>query len=330
MKNEKVLVIGSGAWGTAIADLIAKNGNEVFLSAVDDDVVNEINSCNQNKQFLPDITLNKRVKAVKGFELDIKKCTIVFIVTPSEVVDEVIKKIAALRVDLKTGFVICSKGLEPKKLKFFSDVFNESLPLNNLAVLSGPNFAAEVAGGTPSLTTIASVSKVYAKTVICLLDNEFFISKYSSDVITVEICGVVKNIIAIGCGIVDGLGLGQNTKAALVTRGIEEIMILCKKMKGKGDLVNPAGFGDIFLTCSSSKSRNNALGSLLAQGKTYLQIKKEQNKTFEGAVSADLIVKLAKKMKLKLILCQTIAQIIDSNYTSAQIKALITKAIFLK
>ena len=322
------MVIGAGAWGTAIADLLAKNSSEVLLVANNQAVVDEINDHNSNKKFLPNIVLNNRVRAVKGFESDIKKSEIVFIVTPSDAVEEIINKIAALRPSIKISFVICSKGLDHKKLKFFSEIFFENLPLNKLAILSGPNFAAEVASETPSVTTIASISKVYAKTIIDLLNNDFFMAKCSSDMMTVEICGLVKNIIAIGCGIVDGLKLGQNTKAALVNRGIEEIMILCKKMRGSGDLANPAGFGDIFLTCSSSKSRNNSLGVMVAEGESYAKIQKEQNKTFEGAVAAESMVRLAKKLRIELILCQTIAQILESNYSSKQIQSLIIKAIF--
>ncbi len=141
-------------------------------------------------------------------------------------------------------------------------------------------------------------------------------------------CGVIKNIMAIGCGIIDGLNLGQNTKAALVNKGIEEILLLCEALKIETDLTTPACFGDIFLTCASSKSRNNALGAMLASGKGYAEISKENHKTFEGAIAAKSMVNLAKKLKIELILSQTIAQILDSSYNTDKIKNLIIKAIF--
>lgn len=330
MKKEKILVIGAGAWGTAIADLIAKNSHEVLLSANHKKTVDEINDRNSNECFLTGVTLNKKVKAIENFDKEIKNCDLVFIAVPSCSVEDIVKKISFLKVGINIGFILCSKGLDHKKLKFFSEIFSEILPLNKFAILSGPNFALEVASEVPTLTNIASINKIFASRVIKILDNDFFVAKYSSDPITVEICGLMKNIIAIGCGMIDELKLGQNTKAALVNRGIEEILILCKKMKGKGDLANPAGFGDIFLTCSSTKSRNNFLGSMLVKQKTYSQIKHESKKTFEGAEAAISIVKLAKKLKLQLILCETIAQIVDSNYSEKQIKSLIIKAIFQK
>ncbi len=330
MKKEKVLVIGAGAWGTAIADLVAKNSCEVFLSSNDKKTIEEINQQNRNEKFLPNIILNSNIKAIDEFEKEIKIVDYVFIAVPSENVESLLKQISLMRIRLNIGFVICSKGLDNVKLKFFSEIFNEILPLNKLAILSGPNFAAEVASEVPTITTIASINKPFAKKIINILDNDFFVAKYSSDPMTVEVCGLIKNIIAIGCGIIDGLELGQNAKAALVSKGIEEILILCKKVKGKGDLANPAGFGDIFLTCSSAKSRNNTLGRMISDGKTYMQIKKESDTTFEGAISAESLAKLAKKLRIKLILCETIAQILNSNYSAKQIRALIIKAIFQK
>ncbi len=330
IKKEKILVIGAGAWGTAIANLVAKNSYEVFISANHQKIVDEINQKNSNQIFLPKVSLSDNITAINAFDVEIKKCDLVFIATPSNSVESILRKIASLKIGLNTGFIICSKGLDHQKLKFFSEIFSEILPLNKLAILSGPNFALEVATSSPTITSIASINKVFAQKVIKILNNDYFSAQYSSDPITVEICGVMKNIIAIGCGLIDGLNLGQNAKAGLVNQGIVEILLLCKKMKGKGDLANPAGFGDIFLTCASTKSRNNALGFAIAQKQSYAEIQKESKKTFEGAAAAVSVVKLAKKLKLRLILCETINQILDSKLSEKQIKNLIIKAIFQK
>lgn len=317
--NKKVLVIGAGAWGTALANLIAKNGNDVFLSANNSKIIDEIEEKSRNEKFLPGIKLSSKIFAISGFMTD---ADFVFIVVPSSDCKKVFEKIAETNFKKNTIFVICSKGVEPASLLLLSDVFEKITGKKNYAVLSGPNFALEVANEAPSITTIASRNKNLANNVIQLLNNYRFRASYSKDPRSAEICGIVKNIIAIGCGISDGLGLGVNAKAALVMKGISEIQLLCKKLKASSDVVNAAGFGDIFLTCSSAKSRNNSLGALIAQGK-----KPEAGKTYEGAASAKSMVAIAKKLKLKLDLCEGINEILTRKFTQKQIKEKIAKAI---
>lgn len=329
--SQKILVIGAGAWGTSIANLIAKNSFDVLLSANNKNIVEEINQKHSNQKYLAKVKLSENLRAVKGLsEKNVKESSLVFIVTPSQTVEKILKKIATFKPSSKIGFVICSKGLDHQKLQFFSDIFDSILKRQKFAILSGPNFALEVALEVPSVTTIASKDKKLGKKVMAVLKNNYFSPEFSKDPVTTEICGVVKNIIAIGCGIVDGLNLGQNAKAALINKGIGEIMQLCKKLKGKGDLNNPAGFGDIFLTCSSLKSRNNSLGYEIAQGKAYAQLSQESGKVFEGATSAKSIVKLAQKLKIRLILCETINEILHKKLSASQIKSKITEAILAK
>jgi glycerol-3-phosphate dehydrogenase (NAD(P)+) len=316
---KKVLVIGAGAWGTAIANLIAKNGNEVFLSVNKQEIIDEISHKSSNKKFLPEIKLSSRVFAIKGLIDDVD---FVFIVTPSVTCVKVFTEIAKTKFGKNTIFVICSKGLEAKNNMLLSDSFEKITKNKNYAVLSGPNFAAEVAAEVPSVTTIAAKNKKIAESVIKLLNNDYFRASYFKDPRTTEICGVIKNVIAIGCGIVDGLDLGVNAKSALVMKGISEIQLLCKKLKASPDVVNAAGFGDIFLTCSSSKSRNNSLGFLLARGE-----EREIGKTYEGITSAANAVSLAKKLKVKLDLCEGINQILVRKSSPEQIKKIISKAI---
>lgn len=320
---KKILVIGAGAWGTAIANLIAKNedknSGEVFLIANKQEIIDEINHQSSNEKFLPKIKLSPRVFGVSHFVSD---ADFVFIVTPSAKCAKVFEEIALTKFSKKTIFVICSKGLDAKTGMVLSDLFEKVTKRKNYAVLSGPNFALEVANEVPSVTTIAAKNKKLANSVINLLSNNYFRASYFRDPRTAEICGVIKNVIAIGCGIIDGLDLGVNAKSALVMKGISEIQLICKKLKASTDLVNPAGFGDIFLTCSSSKSRNNSLGILIAQGK-----KVEAGKTYEGITSAKNAVALAKKLKLKLDLCEGINQILLSESSPEEIKKIISKAI---
>lgn len=316
---KKILVIGAGAWGTALAWLIAKNSHEVFLSANRSQIIDEINHESSNERFLPGVKLSPKIFAVSDFVTD---ADFVFIVTPSAISTKIFQKIAQTKFKKDCIFVICSKGLEPKTNKLLSDSFEKITKHRSYAVLSGPNFAAEVVNEAPSITTIATKNKKLATAVINLLSNNHFRAFYFKDPRTVEICGVVKNVIAIGCGIVDGLDLGVNAKSALVMKGIGEIQLLCKKLKASTDVVTAAGFGDIFLTCSSQKSRNNSLGVLLAQEK-----EREVDKTYEGISSAAAIVALGKKLKVKLDLCEGINKILTRKSSAEQIKKIISKAI---
>jgi glycerol-3-phosphate dehydrogenase (NAD(P)+) len=316
---KKILVIGSGAWGSAIANLVAGNGNQVFLSAVDLQLIQEVNQKHTNSRFLPGISLSKNIMAISGLKTDVD---FVFIVVPSTVIKDVFKEIAAAKFNKNCIFVICSKGIESSSLMLLTDAFEKIVKSKNYAALSGPNFAIEVASKLPTVTTIASANKALANKVIALVNNDYFRGHYFKDPRSAEIFGVVKNIIAIACGIAEGLELGVNAKAATVMKGISEIQLLCKALKASPDVVNAAGFGDIFLTCSSSKSRNNSLGKLIATGG-----KMEKGKTYEGASSAELIVAIAKKLKLKLDLCEAVSEILSKKLSQKEIKQKIVKAI---
>lgn len=324
---KKILVIGSGVWGTAIANLLAKNSHNVSLVSIEKNVLEEINEKHTNSKYLPKVKLSKNLKAILNYDEEIKSADFVFLVVPSAFISDVFVKIAKSKVKKSCKFVICSKGVEQKSLLLLSDAFEKVTKIKNYAALSGPNFAVEVADEIPSITTIAAQDKKIGNEVIKLLNNDYFKAIYSSDPRTAEICGIIKNIIAIGCGIVDGLGLGVNTKSAVVMKGISEIQLLCKKLKASTDITNAAGFGDIFLTCSSTKSRNNTLGTLIAKGEAYAEIVKKTGNTYEGAVSAKAILAMTKKLKLKLDLCEEIAKILETKSSPKEIKNRIITAI---
>lgn len=330
-KRKRVSVIGSGAWGTALANLIAENAREVILFTHSHETAAEINSHHLNSKHLSNQNLNPRLKAIAGLSQDfLEQSHLIFIVTPSTFVKEILQQISKFNLKADTSFILCSKGLETNSLKFFSGVFSEIFPHNKFAILSGPNFASEVVASVPTVTTIASQHKQLFTAVNNLLANEHFSCFYSRDVITTEICGAVKNILAIGCGIIDGLALGENAKAALVNRGIAEIIALSQKISGKRaapDLANPAAFGDIFLTCSTKKSRNNSLGYQISQGKTYQEITANSRSTFEGAIAAASITKLSRQLEINLALCETIHEILSQNFLPNQIKEKINRSI---
>ncbi|MBL6664944.1 MAG: NAD(P)H-dependent glycerol-3-phosphate dehydrogenase [Rickettsiales bacterium] len=323
----KSLVIGCGAWGTAIANVLAQNNKETYISSIEPDVISEINIKHTNSKYLPKAQLNKNLKAIGNYEDSISDFDLVFIVVPSAVCLEVFQNIKKTTVSDKTSFVICSKGIEQKDLDFLSQSFEKMTNNKNYAVLAGPNFAIEVANKVPTITTIASKDRRIAKKVIDTITTDYFKASYFDDPLNVEICGIIKNIMAIGCGMIDEFNMGVNAKSALLMKGIEEIKILCQKLNASDDISHSAGFGDIFLTCSSTKSRNNTLGHLVAKGKSYEQITKKTNSTFEGYYSAKAITKIAKKLEIKLDLCQKINEILNSKYSKAEIKQQISQII---
>ena len=225
MKNKKtkVMVIGSGTWGTSLANHLAVNNCDVYLNSIEKDVIDEINKKNSNSKYFPNLNLHKNIKAGIEFENDVD---FVFIVIPSIVAKSIFEKISITNFKKNCIFVICSKGFEDKSLSLLSDSFMHITKNKNYVVLSGPNFAIEVAKQMPTITTIASKNKKVAQKVIKILDNSNFKAQYFNDPRTAEICGIVKNILAIGCGIIDGLDLGFNAKSALVAKGINEIQLM--------------------------------------------------------------------------------------------------------
>jgi len=326
MTDSKIIVIGAGAWGTAIANLLAKKSHKTCLIGNDAKIVEEINHQHSNSKFLAEISLSYNLKAATNLAEEIKDADFVFIVTPSGSAAALIEQISLLKLKNSCGFVLCTKGLDQARLKFFHEIIEEKLVDKKYAILSGPNFAIEVANKVPSVTTIASKDKSFAEKIIHILHGSYFKGEYCDDIVTVEICSVVKNIIAIGCGIVDGLKLGENTKAALVRQGCREIEMLSKKLGGGGNLNSAAGFGDIFLTCSTTKSRNNSLGFAIAKGEKINDLLGGK-KTYEGAISAKSINQLGSKLELKMPLCEAIGHILQNNLTKEAILARIVAVV---
>jgi len=328
MTNHKIAVIGSGAWGCAIASVLANNNHKIALFTNDDAVTKEINN-NNISPFLPTITLSKRITAYSDLITTVTNAKFIFIIIPSIVVLEVLQN-AKDSIAKDAILIICSKGIEDHSCKLFSQICEEVLPNNQYGILSGPNFAVEVAMKLPTVTTIAAKDKNVATQIIDLLENNYFKPTAIGDVITVQIIGTVKNILAIGCGIIDGLELGKNAQSALLVKGIDEIISLAEKLGGKAQtLISAAGFGDIFLTCSSTKSRNNSFGLLIGKGQKAQDILNNSNTTYEGVSSAKSVITLANKNNVKLPLCQAIYDILYKDTAISDVKEIIYKAILM-
>lgn len=309
--NSEILVIGSGSWGCAIASVIVNNGYQVLLYTNNEKSAQEINSKHICLNLGP-IKLPKSIIATTNLK-PAQKAEFIFIAVPSKSFYKVITDLKKVKINDKSLLIICSKGIEGKKLKLFSQIIKENFS-NGLAVLSGPNFAKEVVKKIPTITTVASEKKATADKISKLLSNDYFLPIYSPDPITTQISGSIKNILAIGCGMTQGLKLGDNTRAAIIVQGIKEIILLSEKLGGnKENFFSAAGFGDLFLTCSSKKSRNNLLGIHIGKGGSLREILKDKNKTYEGLEASMAISAIAKKYKINLPLCETINNILHKN-----------------
>lgn len=324
--KEIITVIGAGSWGTAIANLLATNDNEVCAISDIKEICEEINQKNTHSISLPGVDLEKNLRCSLDLATEAVRSDLIYIVVPSNVVPIIIEQLSKLQLKENCGFIICTKGLDHKSLKFFHQILEEKIPGHDVAILSGPNFAIEVAQKIPSVTDIASYNSDFAARVIQTLNNENFKALPTDQVLISEICAVVKNIIAIACGINDGLQLGENSKAAIAVTGLSEIMQLARGLGAKNvDTQNAAGFGDIFLTCSTSKSRNNSLGNAIGQGEKYSELKKQ--KTYEGAINAQSICKLAEQLGLQLKLCNFVKDTLEAEPSTSEIKANLRRII---
>lgn len=264
-------VLGAGAWGTVVASLLARNGQEVRLWCHRQQLADAINASRRNEQYVPGFALPPGVRATADLAAAVRGCVIAFMAVPSKAFRQVSENLA--HVGAPPALVSCSKGLEVATFQRLSQVVAEYLPTVPLAVVSGPNLATEIAADKPAATTVASPDARLAKRVQQLLQQSTFRAYTSVDMVGVEIAGALKNVIALACGVSDGLGLGNNTKASIITRGLAEIVRFGTAMGGQvATFYGLAGVGDLVATCSSSESRNHKVGVLLAEGATLAQI----------------------------------------------------------
>ena len=285
---KRVGVVGAGAWGTALAITAARAGSEVTLWAREPEVVASINGRGVNEMFLPGINLPGTIHAVNDLDAMLSQDALL-IVAPAQYVGSTCEGLASAGLDNSLPIIICSKGIEQDSLKLMSEVMAEHFP-NPLAILSGPTFAIEVAKGLPASVTLACGDTALGQKLARLVVHPKFNVHHSNDVIGPQICGAMKNVIAIACGIVEGKGLGESAKAALITEGLAEISQLCVAKGGKPETaMGLCGLGDLILTCNSHTSRNMSLGYALGQGKALAEILNERVSVAEGVASSNAV-----------------------------------------
>jgi glycerol-3-phosphate dehydrogenase (NAD(P)+) len=259
-------VIGAGAWGTALADLLARNGHDVSLWALEPEVVDSINVAHENTRYLAGALLHPGVVAHAGLGTACVGAAIVLFATPSHVLRGIARS-AAPAIERDATIVVATKGIERESLAVMSDVLAEQLPAHSVVALSGPSFAAEVVARQPTAVVAASTDPAAAALVQRALSGDEFRVYTHDDVMGVELGGALKNVVAVATGIAEGLGMGYNARAALITRGLAEMTRLGVRM-GASPLTfaGLAGMGDLVLTCTGALSRNRSLGVEIAHG----------------------------------------------------------------
>jgi glycerol-3-phosphate dehydrogenase (NAD(P)+) len=302
----RLAVIGAGAWGTALAIVARRAGSDVMLWARDAELAAWVNRRHENPLYLPNITLDPAIVATSDAEAALTSVEAALLAVPAQFLRGVLE---ALRRPLRSGLPLlhCAKGIELGTFATMSQIGAELLPSSPFAVLSGPSFAAEVAHGLPTAVTIASTEPAIAEFFMAALGSRAFRPYRSADPIGVEIGGAVKNVLAIACGIVVGRGLGENARAALITRGLAEMVRLGAARGAQAETFRGlSGLGDLVLTCSSTQSRNHALGVALGRGASLAEAVAGRRSVVEGVATAAAVAELAVRLDVEMPICEAV------------------------
>ena len=308
--TQTIGVIGAGAWGTALAQMLASDGRDVLLWAFEPEVVEAINSENRNPPYLPSAQLSQTIRATGNLD-DFAALDTVLAVTPAQVLGRVLEGLGKAPRDL----VLCSKGIEAGTGRLMNDVARAASPGSQIAVLSGPTFAHEVAAGLPTAVTLACEGgNEQWERLAPAIARPAFRPYYSDDVTGAEIGGSIKNVLAIACGVVDGLALGQNARAALIARGFSEMLRFGEALGARAETLNGlCGLGDLVLTCSSTSSRNFSLGKALGEGKSAAELMADRKTVAEGAHTAPVLADLAAKRDIAMPIVTAVNAILSGS-----------------
>lgn len=309
IKDTKIGVVGAGSWGTALANLLGQKGFTVHLWAYETEVKDQITSLKENTYFLPGVILSPRIIPSNDLSEVVGGKDLLVYVVPSHFMRAVAQKMADF-VSKETIIVSASKGIENKTHLTMSAVLKESFPHiaeEKFVVLSGPSFAREMAVKSPTAVTVACKDPEVAEFVQYIFVTPYFRVYTHDDLIGVELGGAVKNVVAIAAGIIDGLGLGLNTRAAMITRGLAEIQRLGLKMGAKPHtFAGLAGIGDLVLTCTGDLSRNHTVGKMIGEGKKLDEILSEMRMVAEGVKTAKSVYNLSINLGVEMPIAQQI------------------------
>lgn len=322
---ESIGIIGGGAWGTALAASTARAGRSVLLWALEQEVADSINQTHENIVYLPGISLAASIRASTEIA-DLASSDAILLVPPAQHLRAVLGELAG-HIGGDQPLVICSKGIEVSTVSLMSDVVAEIAPNNPIAVLSGPTFAAEVANNLPSAVTLACRQTELGRQLVDALGHSRFRPYLTDDIIGAQIGGAVKNVLAIGAGIVAGAHLGDNAAAALITRGLAEITRLGDAMGARRQtLMGLSGLGDLLLTCGSTQSRNMSLGKALGEGVPLDVILADRKSVAEGVYTSQALHRLAQEKETDMPICQAMYRILhEGAAVDAEIEALLNR-----
>lgn len=311
---ESIGVLGAGSWGTALAILLASHGRPTWLWARDAEQVAEMQTRRRNPRFLPDAAFPDALTPSHELDAILDASRDLLIVVPSHGFREVIERIRPrLRDDARVAWA--TKGLEPGTGRFLHEVVQELLgPTRPAAVMSGPTFAKEVVAGLPTAITVAATDRQFAQGLALRLHSERFRIYLSDDMVGVQLGGSIKNVLAIGAGIADGLGFGANTRAALITRGLVEMMRLGEAMGGRRwTFMGLAGLGDLVLTCTDTQSRNLRMGLALAKGMTVGEAEASIGQVVEGVRTAQEVYRLSQQRRVEMPISEQVYAVLHQG-----------------
>jgi len=319
-KTQNISVIGDGGWGTTLAVHLTKNKHAVKLWGPFPSYIRRISKSRVNSKFLPGVRLAHNIKLTDDMNDAIKESDIIVFAIPSKYASSVLKQIKKTKINLsKKIFLSVTKGIDTVKLLRMSEIIRKELGNIPLAVLSGPTIAFEVARGIPSTAVVASRNLKIAKKVQMIFNSKSFRIYTNTDVIGVELGGSIKNIIAIACGVCDGLGFGSNTKAAILTRGLSEMAQLGKALGAKQHTFSGlTGLGDLVTTCVSPSSRNRNVGHQLGKGKSIKSIISKMEMVAEGVETVKAAHKLSRKYNVAMPITTEVYNIIHRNKKPSQ------------
>ena len=315
-------MIGGGAWGTALAQVAASGGRDTMIWAMEPEVVEAVNRHRENPLFLAGVALEPAIRAT-GDIADLAECDVWLVVTPAQHM----RAVLARAPDCDKPLVLCSKGIEEKSGALLHQVARDTCSAVSVAVLSGPTFAHEVARGLPTAVTLAAEDLGLAERLRDRIALPTFRIYVSEDVAGAEVGGAVKNVLAIACGVVEGKGLGQNARAALIGRGFAEMTRFGLAYGAKREtLAGLSGLGDLVLTCSSTSSRNYSLGVGLGSGRSAAELLGDRRTVAEGAFTAPVLARLARDKGIDMPIVEAVDALIGGRANVDEVlEALLTR-----
>jgi len=309
--KHSIAVLGTGSWGTALAILFAKNGETTTLWGRDETHINEMQANSSNARYLPDIPFPEQLRPVSQLETTLSSARDILVVVPSHAFPEMLLKIKPF-LKPQHRLMWATKGFEPGTGKLLHEVVNQVLGTDiESAVISGPTFAREVAMGLPTAVTVASSLQAFATEIANRLHNDVFRAYTSLDVSGVEIGGAVKNVLAVAANIADGLGFGANARAALITRGLHEMMLLGVALGGERDtFMGLTGLGDLVLTCTDNQSRNRRFGLALGKGESIEKAITSIGQVVEGMKTTREVKEIAERNNVEMPITEEVYSVL--------------------